>query len=63
LVVVQAENTSTVDAVAVEDPPIGRFTWAIDNFSRLPKKHYSDVFTIGGYKWYVCPLLTLLINV
>ncbi|XP_024631332.1 ubiquitin carboxyl-terminal hydrolase 12 isoform X5 [Medicago truncatula] len=48
---VQAENTSTVDAVAVEDPPIGRFTWTIDNFSRLPKKHYSDVFTVGGYKW------------
>ncbi|KAI5394667.1 ubiquitin C-terminal hydrolase 12 [Lathyrus oleraceus] len=46
-----AENTTTVDAMAVEDPPSGRFTWAIDNFSRLQKKHYSDVFTVGGYKW------------
>ncbi|XP_004498059.1 ubiquitin C-terminal hydrolase 12-like isoform X2 [Cicer arietinum] len=49
--VVPAENMSTVDAVAVEDPATGRFTWTIDNFSRLPKKHYSDIFTVGGYKW------------
>ncbi|KAL6289001.1 hypothetical protein ACE6H2_006511 [Prunus campanulata] len=30
----------------------GTFTWRIDNFSTLNKrKHYSDVFVVGGYKW------------
>ncbi|KAK7344727.1 hypothetical protein VNO77_14702 [Canavalia gladiata] len=47
----QAENMSTVDAPAVDDPPSARFTWTIDNFSRLTKKLYSDVFSVGGYKW------------
>ncbi|GAB2276573.1 hypothetical protein Dimus_011292 [Dionaea muscipula] len=36
----------------MEDPPTSRFTWRIENFSRLKtKKHYSDAFTVGGYKW------------
>ncbi|XP_075665142.1 ubiquitin C-terminal hydrolase 12-like [Castanea sativa] len=29
-----------------------KFTWTIDNFTRLnTKKHYSEVFVIGSYKW------------
>lgn len=37
-----------------EDVVSGTFTWVIDNFSKLKTdKHYSDVFTIGGFKWYV----------
>ncbi|KAM1139853.1 hypothetical protein ACFX19_040697 [Malus domestica] len=28
------------------------FTWVIENFSKLQNdKHYSDVFTIAGFKW------------
>ncbi|XP_021296357.1 ubiquitin carboxyl-terminal hydrolase 13-like [Herrania umbratica] len=47
-----AEAASTVDAQAVDDPPSGRFTWTIENFSRLnTKKLYSDIFFVGGYKW------------
>ncbi|XWS57103.1 hypothetical protein CRYUN_Cryun09bG0142700 [Craigia yunnanensis] len=34
----------------VEDPE--RFTWRIENFSRVnTKKLYSDIFFLGGYKW------------
>ncbi|XP_061353681.1 ubiquitin C-terminal hydrolase 12-like isoform X4 [Gastrolobium bilobum] len=47
----EAENMSTVDAMAVDDPPTARFTWTIDNFSSLTKKIYSDTFSVGGYKW------------
>ncbi|KAF8395507.1 hypothetical protein HHK36_019455 [Tetracentron sinense] len=51
-VVAQAEIASTVENHPVEDPPSSRFTWTIENFSRLNiKKHYSDVFFVGGYKW------------
>ncbi|XP_030962283.1 ubiquitin carboxyl-terminal hydrolase 12-like isoform X1 [Quercus lobata] len=50
--VAQAETTSTVEAQAMDDPPSARFTWTIDNFSRLNTKMlYSDVFLVGGYKW------------
>lgn len=53
LVVAPAEATNTVDAQAVDDPPTARFTWTIENFSRLNmKKMYSEVFFVGGYKWY-----------
>ncbi|KAJ6827494.1 ubiquitin carboxyl-terminal hydrolase 12-like [Iris pallida] len=40
---------------APEEPPtMSRFTWTIEHFSRLhPKKHYSEVFSVGGYKWRV----------
>ncbi|XP_057732462.1 ubiquitin C-terminal hydrolase 13-like isoform X2 [Arachis stenosperma] len=48
---VQAENVSTVDAPIVDDPQSGRFTWTIDNFSRLMRKVYSDSFQVGGYRW------------
>ncbi|XP_058085190.1 ubiquitin C-terminal hydrolase 12-like isoform X3 [Magnolia sinica] len=45
---------STAENQPVEDPPSSRFTWTIENFSRLnTKKHYSDVFFVGGYKWRV----------
>ena len=54
VLVAEAETTSTVEAQAVDDPPSARFTWTIDNFSRLnTKKLYSDVFFVGGYKWYL----------
>ncbi|KAL6989157.1 ubiquitin carboxyl-terminal hydrolase 13 [Sarracenia purpurea var. burkii] len=36
------------------DRPSGRFTWKIENFSKLKtKKLYSDVFRVGEYKWRV----------
>ncbi|CAI0410570.1 unnamed protein product [Linum tenue] len=50
--VAPAEPATTADAQSVDDPPSARFTWTIDNFSRLnTKKFYSDVFVVGGYKW------------
>lgn len=52
--VAQAETANTVDTQAVDDPPSARFTWTIENFSRLNnKKLYSDTFFVGGYKWYL----------
>ncbi|XWS08168.1 hypothetical protein CRYUN_Cryun41cG0057300 [Craigia yunnanensis] len=49
---VAPEASSTVGAQVVDDPPSGRFTWTIENFSRLnAKKLYSDIFFVGGYKW------------
>ncbi|KAL4576689.1 hypothetical protein LXL04_012787 [Taraxacum kok-saghyz] len=52
--VAPAEAANAVDAPTVDDPPSARFTWTIDNFSRLSaKKLYSDVFFVGGYKWRV----------
>jgi ubiquitin carboxyl-terminal hydrolase 7 len=48
-------DTSTTTAESqqqIEDPPISRFTWTIENFSRISaKKLYSDIFVVGGYKW------------
>ncbi|PON44923.1 Ubiquitinyl hydrolase [Parasponia andersonii] len=45
-------ENQTVENQPVEDPPTIKFTWTIDNFTRLnTKKHYSDVFVVGGYKW------------
>ncbi|XP_072978196.1 ubiquitin C-terminal hydrolase 12 isoform X1 [Typha angustifolia] len=53
-VVAQTETVSTAENQQLEDPPTSRFTWTIENFSRLNiKKHYSDVFIVGGYKWRV----------
>lgn len=52
--VAPAETPNTVDAQPVDDPPSARFTWTIENFSRLnTKKLYSEVFYVGGYKWRV----------
>jgi len=28
-----------------------RFTWTIEHFSTWKKKQYSEIFTVGGYKW------------
>lgn len=51
-VVAPVDGAGTVDNQASEEPQASRFTWAIENFSRLNvKKLYSDVFTVGGYKW------------
>lgn len=56
----QPDTATTVDAQTVEDPPSARFTWTIENFSRLnTKKLYSDVFYVGGYKWYLDRLHSL----
>ncbi|KAF6150148.1 hypothetical protein GIB67_023103 [Kingdonia uniflora] len=50
----EAEAVSTVENQQVEDPATSRFTWTIEQVSRLnTKKHYSDVFVVGGYKWRV----------
>ncbi|KOM53380.1 hypothetical protein LR48_Vigan09g203900, partial [Vigna angularis] len=50
----QPETANTVESQPVEDPPSSRFTWRIDNFSRLnTKKLYSEIFVVGGYKWRV----------
>ncbi|KAJ8446165.1 hypothetical protein Cgig2_015936 [Carnegiea gigantea] len=51
-VVAQAEPPNTAENQSAEDPQTSRFTWKIENFSRLNvKKLYSDVFVVGGYKW------------
>lgn len=53
MLLAQADTATTVDAQAVDDPPSARFTWTIENFSRLnTKRLYSEVFYVGGYKWY-----------
>ncbi|KAF8398026.1 hypothetical protein HHK36_016952 [Tetracentron sinense] len=52
--VAQAEAASTVENLLVEDPPFSKFTWKIENFSRLnTQKLYSEAFFCGGYKWRV----------
>ncbi|XP_071724794.1 ubiquitin C-terminal hydrolase 12-like isoform X2 [Rutidosis leptorrhynchoides] len=52
---VQPETAIVAESQPAEEPPAqSRFTWKIENFSRLnTKKHYSDVFVVGGYKWRV----------
>ncbi|KAM0041874.1 putative ubiquitinyl hydrolase 1 [Helianthus debilis subsp. tardiflorus] len=48
------ENANAVDAPIVDDPRSVRFTWKIENFSKLTrKKLYSHIFFVGGYKWRV----------
>nr|KJB16495.1 hypothetical protein B456_002G232700 [Gossypium raimondii] len=48
----QVEPANTNENQQVEEPQIMKFTWTIENFSRLnTKKHYSDIFVVGGYKW------------
>jgi ubiquitin carboxyl-terminal hydrolase 7 len=35
------------------DDHIGKFTWTVANFAKISvRKHYSDPFVVGGYKWY-----------
>ncbi|CAN4126352.1 unnamed protein product [Withania somnifera] len=51
-IVATADTASTMDGPQVDDPPSARFSWTIENFSRLNvKKLYSEVFHLGGYKW------------
>ncbi|KAK8942800.1 Ubiquitin carboxyl-terminal hydrolase 13 [Platanthera zijinensis] len=46
------ETPTTAEIQPVEDPPASRFTWTIENFSRLnTKKLYSEIFVVGGYRW------------
>ncbi|KAG9134676.1 hypothetical protein Leryth_001003 [Lithospermum erythrorhizon] len=50
--VAQTENSSTVESQLVDEPQASRFTWTIENFTRVnQKKIYSDVFVVGGSKW------------
>ncbi|CAL4892217.1 unnamed protein product [Urochloa decumbens] len=52
--VAQTEPANTPESQPAEDPQTSRFTWTIESFSRLnTKKHYSDAFVVGGYKWRV----------
>ncbi|KAL1549689.1 CSN-associated deubiquitinating enzyme Ubp12 [Salvia divinorum] len=45
-------TTNAVDAQAIDEPPSARFTWKIENFSKMNvKKQYSEVFHVGGFKW------------
>ncbi|KAL9238674.1 hypothetical protein vseg_013065 [Gypsophila vaccaria] len=51
-VVAQVEPTNGPENQPAEDPPTSRYTWKIENFNRLStKKHYSEVFVVGGHKW------------
>ncbi|XP_058183374.1 ubiquitin C-terminal hydrolase 12-like isoform X1 [Rhododendron vialii] len=52
--VAPSETANPVDAQSVDDTPSARFTWTIENFTRLnTKKLYSEIFYVGGYKWRV----------
>jgi ubiquitin carboxyl-terminal hydrolase 7 len=52
--VAQPEAVATVENQSVEEPQTTRHTWKIENFSRqTTKKLYSDVFTVGTFKWRV----------
>lgn len=47
----------------VDDPQTGKFTWTIENFSKINlRKHYSESFTVGGYKWYAYLFLITLLR-
>ncbi|KAJ7960361.1 ubiquitin carboxyl-terminal hydrolase 12 [Quillaja saponaria] len=53
-VVAQPEAANTIESQPVEDAPSSRFTWRIDNFTRLnTKKLYSETFVVSGFKWRV----------
>ncbi|CAA0824349.1 Ubiquitin carboxyl-terminal hydrolase 13 [Striga hermonthica] len=43
---------STAENQPAEGPRTTKFSWAIENFSRLnTKKLYSEIFELGEYKW------------
>ncbi|XP_042054030.1 ubiquitin C-terminal hydrolase 12-like isoform X3 [Salvia splendens] len=45
-------TTNAAEAQAIDEPPSARFTWKIENFSKVNmKKQYSEVFHVGGFKW------------
>lgn len=52
-VVAQTEPAATtVENLPAEDPQTLKFTWTVPSFTRInTRKHYSDVFVVGGYKW------------
>ncbi|CAM6012936.1 unnamed protein product [Sphagnum balticum] len=53
-VVGQGETVSTVDNYPADNPQTGKFTWTLDHFSKINlRKHYSECFMVGGYKWRV----------
>ncbi|XP_051130777.1 ubiquitin C-terminal hydrolase 12-like isoform X2 [Andrographis paniculata] len=48
------EATNAADGQTIDESPSARFTWNIENFSKLStKKLYSEEFVVGGYKWRV----------
>ncbi|XP_047317730.1 ubiquitin C-terminal hydrolase 13-like isoform X2 [Impatiens glandulifera] len=51
-IVAEVDASNAPDNQPVEDPETSRFTWSIENFSRLnAKKLYSEIFNVGGHKW------------
>lgn len=61
-VVGQGEGVATVENQLVDDPQTGKFTWTIENFSKINlRKHYSETFTVGGYKWLGLDLISVFI--
>ncbi|XP_047317726.1 ubiquitin C-terminal hydrolase 12-like isoform X2 [Impatiens glandulifera] len=51
-IVAQPEVSNAPDNQSVEEPETSRFSWTVENFSRLnTKKLYSEIFNVGGYKW------------
>jgi len=52
-----------VDSQPVKDPSPFKFTWRIERFSRRNEiKLCSDVFEVGGYKWYSLNLFMMFIE-
>ncbi|XP_074282078.1 ubiquitin C-terminal hydrolase 12 isoform X1 [Silene latifolia] len=50
--VAQADANNGTENQAIEEPPTSKFTWTIEHFTRInTKKHYSEAFVVGGYKW------------
>ncbi|XP_047962654.1 ubiquitin C-terminal hydrolase 12-like isoform X1 [Salvia hispanica] len=50
----EEENAGILENLALGKPQASRFSWTIENFSRVNvKKLYSDVFVVGNYKWRV----------
>lgn len=48
----EAAAATAAESLPVEEPPTMKYTWTIPGFTRLnTRKHYSEVFVVGGYKW------------
>ncbi|KQK09967.1 ubiquitin carboxyl-terminal hydrolase 13 isoform X2 [Brachypodium distachyon] len=47
------ESVSAVDNESIPDASTSRFTWKIENISKLNGKKTSDVFVVGGHSWRV----------
>ncbi|XP_057782081.1 ubiquitin C-terminal hydrolase 12-like isoform X4 [Salvia miltiorrhiza] len=49
---VEEATENSVENQSTEDPRTAKFTWKIENFSRITtKKLYSGIFDLGDYKW------------